>query len=169
MAHILGVLAVITGLLSFQLKTRKNIITANLTSRILYILQYVFLGAFEGAALDLCGLVFSLVAKYKDTPFVSKYLKLIVLFTNLIIFAVGFALYENVFSIFAILGVFIEVMALWHTKEKNIRFLTLFACPPWLVYNLTNSAYGSVIGNILLMVSIAVAMLRLDFKKGENV
>ena len=169
MAHILGVLAVITGLLSFQLKTRKNIITANLTSRILYILQYVFLGAFEGAALDLCGLVFSLVAKYKDTPFVSKYLKLIVLFTNLIIFAVGFALYENVFSIFAILGVFIEVMALWHTKEKNIRFLTLFACPPWLVYNLTNSAYGSVIGNILLMVSIAVAMLKLDFKKGENV
>ena len=47
MSHILGVLAVATFLLSFQFKKRRNIIAVNLTSRLLYILQYIFLGAFE--------------------------------------------------------------------------------------------------------------------------
>ena len=64
MAHILGVLAVIAFLLSFQFKTRRNIIAVNLTSRLLYILQYIFLGAFEGAVLDFIGRLLSFFAGY---------------------------------------------------------------------------------------------------------
>lgn len=72
MAHILGVLAVATFLLSFQLKTRRNIIAVNLTSRLLYILQYLCLGALEGAVLDSMGLLSSLVAQQKGRPFCGK-------------------------------------------------------------------------------------------------
>ena len=57
--HILGALAVITFFMSFQLKTRRNIIAVNLTSRMLYILQYICLDALEGAVLDFMGFVFS--------------------------------------------------------------------------------------------------------------
>ena len=55
MAHILGILAVAAFLLSYQFKTRRNIIAVNLISRVLYVLQYVFLGALDGAALDFAG------------------------------------------------------------------------------------------------------------------
>ena len=65
MAHILGVLAVATFLLSFQFKKRRSIIAVNLTSRLLYILQYIFLGAFEGAVLDFMGLLLSFFERYK--------------------------------------------------------------------------------------------------------
>ena len=70
MAHILGVLAVVTFLLSFQFKKRRNIIAVNLISRLLYILQYVFLGAFEGAVLDFMGLLLSYFARYKEKEFI---------------------------------------------------------------------------------------------------
>ena len=62
-AQIIGILAVITFLLSYQQEKRKNIIMWNATSRILYILQYLILGAFEGVVLDVLGTVSSVVAR----------------------------------------------------------------------------------------------------------
>lgn len=169
MAHILGVLAVATFLLSFQLKTRRNIIAVNLTSRLLYILQYLCLGALEGAVLDSMGLLSSLVAQQKGRPFVAKHFVLIVIVINAALLVAGTFLYENIFSLFAILGIMFEVTALWLTKEKNIRILSLVAAPCWLIYNFTSGAYGSVVGNVLVILSIGIAMARLDFKKKDKV
>ena len=166
-AQVLGILAVATFLLSFQLKTRRNIIVVNLISRFLYIVQYILLGAFEGAVLDFMGFLLSFVAKYKETKFITKYCRIIMIAVNVLLLLVGLSLYENIFSLFAIFGIIFEVTALWLTKEKNIRILSLIAAPCWLVYNLTNSAYGSAVGNILAIFSITIAMIRLDFKK-EN-
>ncbi len=168
MGHILGVLAVVTFLASFQFKTRRNIILVNLTSRMLYILQYILLGAFEGAVLDFMGFLFSFFAGQKEKAFVAKYFGVIIIGINLLLVAVGLALYENIFSIFAILGIVFEITAMWLTKEKNIRILSLFAAPFWLIYNLANGAYGSVAGNVFVMVSIVIAMVRLDWKKAKN-
>ena len=168
MAHILGVLAVVSFLLSFQFKTRKNIIAVNVTSRMLYVLQYIFLGAFEGAALDFMGLLLSCFAGYKEKEFIKKNFIALMVVINLILIAVGICLWDDIFSLFAIFGIIFEIMALWLTKEKNIRILSLFAAPCWLVYNLMNSAYSSVFGNIFVIISIAIAMARLDFKKSDS-
>ncbi len=168
MAHILGVLAVVTFLLSFQFKTRRNIIVVNLVSRALYILQYILLGAFEGAVLDFMGFLLSFFARHKEKDFVKKHFKIIIIGVNILLLAIGFAMYENIFSLFAIGGIICEITALWLTKEKNIRILSLFAAPCWLIYNLMNGAYSSVLGNVLVMASIVVAMIRLDFNKKER-
>ena len=52
-----GILAVATFLWSYQQKKRKNIILLNAISRGLYILQYLLLGAFSGAVLDILGAI----------------------------------------------------------------------------------------------------------------
>ncbi len=163
MAHILGVSAVVTFLLSFQFRKRRNIIAVNLISRLLYIFQYIFLGAFEGAVLDFSGLLLSFFAGYKEKEFVTKHFKSIMIAVNILLLGAGIAMYENIFSLFAITGIILEVTALWLTKEKNIRALSLFAAPFWLVYNLANGAYSSVFGNIFAIISIGIAMARLDF------
>ena len=168
MAHIFGVLAVITFLLSFQFKTRRNIIAVNLTSRLLYILQYICLGAFEGAVLDFMGLLLSFFAGLKEKEFITKHIKSIMVVNILLLLGVGFAMYQSIFSLFAILGIVFEIIALWLTKEKHIRVLSLIAAPFWFAYNLANTAYGSVVGNVFTMVSIGIAMARLDFNRKEK-
>lgn len=50
--NILGLLAVAMFVLSYQMKSARNIIILNAGSRLLYIAQYILLGAFEGALLD---------------------------------------------------------------------------------------------------------------------
>ena len=54
-ANIIGLAAVAMFVLSYQLKTRRGIILFNAGSRVFYVLQYILLGAFEGAVLERLG------------------------------------------------------------------------------------------------------------------
>ena len=81
------------------------------------------------------------------------------------IIVVGLLLYKDVFSLFAIAATVLEGTALWLRREKLIRLLTLVSAPLWLIYNVSNLAFGSALGNALAMVSIVIALARFDFKK----
>ena len=59
-ATVVGLCAVIIFVLSYQLKTRRAIIFFNAGSRILYVTQYILLGAFEGALLDVVAFFISI-------------------------------------------------------------------------------------------------------------
>ena len=166
-AQIIGVLAVITFLLSYQQKKRKNIIVWNAISRVLYILQYIILGAFEGAVLDILGAISSVAAQKKDNEIIRKHLKLFVIGINLLILVAGLSLYENIFSLFPIAGVILHTSAFWITDEKIIRRVSFLGSPFWFVYNIASLAYGSAIGDVLTMVSICTAIYRYDIKKKE--
>lgn len=164
-AQAVGLVAVALFLLSYQQKKRKNIIIMNALSRILYILQYILLGAFSGAVLDVLGTVSSVAAEKKDTPFIKKHLKLVLVLVNLLIIGVGLLIYENIFSLLPIFGVLFHTGAFWLDDEKTVRRLSLLGSPFWLAYNLVSAAYGSAVGDILSMVSIIIAMFRYDAKK----
>ena len=161
-ALIVGLAAVSLYLLSYQFPKRKTIIACNVLSRILYVLQYLLLFAFEGAAMDLSAIPSSVFAARKHTPFVAKYKTVIVLGVNGFIIAIGILFWRNWLSLIPVLGVLLETNALWMTKEKHIRWLSLAALPFWLFYNITCSAYGAALGNILGIGSIVMAMLRYD-------
>ena len=168
LAQVIGILAVVSFLLSYQQKKRNSIIVWNVISRGLYILQYVMLGAFEGAALDILGTVSSVAAQNKNKGFIKKHRKLLFILINLIIVGVGLLLYENIFSLFPIIGVILHTSAFWITKEKTIRIISFLGSPFWLVYNLASGALGSAVGDILTMVSIGIAIYRYDIMKRQN-
>lgn len=169
-AFIVGIVAVCLYLLGYLQKKRNAIIALNLSSRVLYIIQYILLGAFEGAALDVCGSASSVLAQNKDRKFMKKALPFVFVGVNLVIIAVGLFLYENIFSLLPIIGVMLHTSAFWISNEKAIRIVSLLGCPFWLVYNFVSEAYGSCIGDILSMVSIFISMVRYDIlpKKKKN-
>ncbi len=166
--QIIGIFAVILFLLSYQQKKRKNIILCNAISRVLYILQYLLLGAFEGAVLDILGTVSSVMAQNRDKGFIKKHTKLAVIFINLVIVLAGLCLYKNIFSLCPILGVGLHTSAFWLRNEKTIRKVSFLGSPFWLIYNFASCAYGSAIGDILTMVSIGTAIYRYDIKGGKG-
>lgn len=164
-AFAVGLAAVTLFLLSYLQKKRSNIIILNATSRVLYIIQYILLSAFEGAVLDMAGVVSSFLAQKKSAPFVKKHLKIFFIVSNLLIVAMGLMLYKNIFSLLPIIGVVLHTSAFWIDNEKQIRRVSLIGSPFWLLYNFVSGAYGSCIGDILSMVSILTSMYRYDFKK----
>lgn len=168
-ANIIGVAAVLLFVFSYQLKTRRGILLFNAASRIFYVLQYILLGAFEGAVLDIVALLVTVVAQKKELGWFKKYPKLTVVAANLFVVGAGVLLYQNIFSLLPVAGVLFETGALWLNKEKAIRIVSFFGAPCWLAYNLIFSAYGSAAGNIMTMISIVFAIIRYDIlKKNES-
>ena len=166
-ANGLGLLAVALFVLSYQLRARRGIILLNAASRILYVAQYLVLGAFEGAALDAAAFAISLLCSKRDRGFVKAHLPLVILCSNALILAVGVLTWRSIFSLLAIAGVLLETLALWFSRERIIRIVSLFAAPCWLAYNLVNVAFGSALGNVITIVSLAVAIWRYDVWKKE--
>ena len=163
-AQLFGLLGVVCYLLSFQQKRRSGILFVNIVSRVFYVLQYFLLRAFDGVAMDFLGLISSLCAgiALRLSP---KKRGLLFFAVNTAIVVVGMLLYKDVFSLFAISATILETAALWLRREKLIRLLTLVSAPLWLIYNVSNLAFGSALGNALAMVSIVIALARFDLKK----
>ncbi len=167
-ANLVGIVAVAVFVLSYQQKTRRGIVLCNAVSRFLYVLQYLLLGAFEGAVLDVVGILASFLAQRKDSGFVKKHLKWVILGVNLLIVATGLLLYRSPLSLLPMLGVLLHTGAFWLNREKHIRIVSFLGSPFWFVYNLLSFAYGSAAGDAMTMVSIAVAMVRYDFNRGKK-
>jgi len=167
--QILGFLAVSVFLLSYQLKRRKQIILCNVVSRCLYILQYLLLGAISGAVLDVLGAVSSVIAEKKETPWIKKHLRLVILMIHAVIVATGVTiciLNKSWLDLLPIAGVLLHTGAFWITDEKIIRRVSLLGSPFWLIYNFASHAYGSAVGDALTMVSILIAMVK--FRDGKK-
>lgn len=163
-----GVLAVTLFLLSYQLKKRKHIIIVNTVSRCLYILQYILLGAFAGAAVDVLGALACVVASKKDAPFIKKHLTLVIIITDALIVTAGLLLCKEPLDLLPIIGVLLHTGAFWLTDERIIRRVSLLGSPFWFVYNFYSRAYGSALGDVLTMVSIIIAMIKFRKHKKEE-
>ena len=167
----IGLLAVATFLLSYQQKKRKNIILFNVISRCLYNLQYLLLGAFSGAVLDILGAVVSVVAGKKHTGLIKKHLTLVIFLMNGLIVAAGLTIAiinQSWLDLFSLAGVLLHTGAFWLSSEKIIRRISLAGSPFWFVYNFLSHAYGSAVGDLLTMGSILLAMYRHREKKSNN-
>ncbi len=167
--QIIGLLAVATFLLSYQQKKRNNIIILNTISRCLYILQYLLLGAFSGAVLDILGTISSIIAGKKHNSFIKKHTKVVFITINICILIVGgiiALINKSLLDLLPIVGVLLHTSAFWISNEKIIRRVSLLGSPFWFVYNFSSRAYGSAIGDVLTMCSIIIAMIR--YKNSNN-
>ena len=163
-ANAVGVLAVVMFNLSYQLKARRNLIICNASARILYVIQYLMLGAYSGAVLDVTALFVSLIYK-RAVSFDRRRRLITALFANAAVMGLGLLTYESPISLLPIVGVIFETTAMIPKEERRIRALSLLGAPPWLVYNLLSGAYGSAVGNVITLVTIGIAMLRYDLPK----
>ena len=167
LATIVGFCAVLMFVLSYQLKSRSGIILFNAGSRILYVTQYILLGAFEGALLDIVAFGVSLLCAKSNSGFIKKHYTLTIVLANLAIIGLGLTVYKNIFSLLPILGVIFETLAFWLKNERHIRIASLLGAPFWLAYNLLCLAYASALGNVFTLVSITLAIIRYDILKKE--
>lgn len=170
LAQIIGLIAVALFLLSYQQKKRSNIILCNAISRTLYIVQYLLLGAFSGAVLDVLGTVSSVIAGKKHTPFIKKHTKAVLITVNVCIVIAGAVIAyqkQSLLDLLPIVGVLLHTSAFWISDEKVIRRVSLLGSPFWFVYNFASRAYGSAVGDLLSMCSIVIAMIRYKNAKEE--
>ena len=162
-SQIIGVAAVALYLLSYQLKKRSHIVSATCISNLLYVLQYILLGAFSGAVMDFLSTVSSFLAGKKNDGWFKRYSGWIALINMAVIAAVGLTMaivQKDPIELIPIAGALLQTGGLWFDDEQTIRKFGLCSAPFWLVYNYTSGAYGPALGSVFAIVSIIVSMVR---------
>ena len=159
-AQIIGVIALILAVLSFQQKTHRYIVMFQLAANFAFVLHFGLLGAYTGAILNAVALLRSVVFVNKGKKWADNKLWLW-LFCALSV-AAGIFTWQNVLSVLPILGMVCTTVAFWIKTPKYVRLCALPSSPLWLVYNFVSSAWGGVLTEVINMASIVIAIVRLD-------
>lgn len=166
-AQIIGVLALSNAVTSFQMKTHKKILLFQLISTALFVLHYALLGAYTGAILNAIAMVRSIVFINKDKAW-ARNIAWLIFFCIISIGTGCFTWNGSIISILPVLGILCTTVAFWIKTPKYVRMVAFPSSPLWLIYNIDCMAWGGAITEIINMISIIVAMIRLDFKKKEQ-
>lgn len=165
-AQVIGFIALICSLLSFQQKTRKRIMVFQMTASLLFSAQLFMLGAVTGGCLDLISFIRSLIFSKNDKEWASSPVWLGVFVGVMII--TGIMTWESAWSLLPIAGSILSTVALWMKSENRIRVISLFVGPCWMVYNIINGAYTGALNEIFAMTSIVIALIRYNGKKTKS-
>ena len=117
----------------------------------------------RGVCGGILGAASSVIVGKKNTPFVQRHTKALILGVNGCIVAADAAiaiLNRSWLDVFSIIGVVLHTDAFWISDEKTIRRVSLLGSPFWFVYNFFSRAYGSAAGDVLTMCSIGIAIVR---------
>ena len=149
-AQIIGTAGIVFSLLSFQFPKRKYIMIFQMLASLLFSTQLFMVGAITGGCLDLISFVRTLIFGF-----------------ILLMIVTGIFTWKDSWSILPIIGSVLSTVALWMTKEKHIRMVSLTVGPCWFIYNIVKGAYTGALNEVFAMTSIVIGMLRHDKHKEE--
>lgn len=169
----IGIVAMALNILSFQQKKQRNIIIMQFFGASLFAVNMFMIGAIVGGLLNLIGAVRAIVFANKSFFRADKViwvygfgvLYLVSYLLTFTVFAKEPSAVNFIIEFLPIIGMIASGIGFYLSDAKSVRRLGLVSSPSWLIYNIVNLAIGGVICEILAMISIIIAMIRLDIKK----
>lgn len=169
-AQIIGILAMIFNIISYQQKTRSRAIAFQLGGALFFCVNFLMLGAIVGGILNAVAAVRAIVFLNREklqanrigwlAGFVGVYLlSYILTFTA---FGKEPTLVNLLVEVLPVIGMTATTISFRLTDAKAIRRYGLISSPCWLVYNIANFSIGAILCEVLSLCSIFVGILRLD-------
>lgn len=165
-AQIIGFLGLALSIVAFQFKKHQNIVLLKLSSELTFSIQYMLLGAWTGAVLDLI----SVIRNFLFYKFVKKNISttpVIVIF-GIFVVITGFVTYDGVMSLLPIGSKLLTTVSYGMKNEKWLRLITLPSCILWIIYNLSVGSYAGAATDGITLVSLLIAMYKFDYKGAQQ-
>lgn len=143
---------------SYFKKKKKDILLIQIFSYIMFILHYQFLGAITGSVCNLLGLLSFLIIYLFDVLKKNKKILLCIIIPILLV--ISFLTYENIFSIFPIIGIVLAVLSFTTNNEDLIRRTGIVGAICWLIYSVVYKSYISIIFEAVTLVSVVIAYFK---------
>lgn len=105
------------------------------------------------------GIVF--ISYQKETQSWAK--KKVWLYVFILLYVVsGIITAKSPVDVLPIIAQTFGALAVWQTNPRTIRFLMLIPRPLWFVYNFTVGSYAGMTGEILILASVLIGIVRFD-------
>ena len=166
--QIVGVFVTIAAVISMQFKSMKNILAGQVVANLLLMLNCVLLSAWAGAGTGIIATVQTIV----NYGFKSKDKKIpvsLTVFFMILYVASSFFTYKGIADILPLIASLIFAVAIMQEKASVCRLLSLGNSALWLIYDICIMAYTTTLTHGILLVSVIVAIIRLDIKEWKKV
>ena len=157
--QILSILGMALTVVSFQFKTKKQILAIQAIGSSFFLASYLLLGSWAAVCLNVVFILRSVVFCFKnEKKWASHKIWLYILLALVIIAgALGFKTYLDILPIVG--GIFGTVAS--SLKSENMfRVIKLGDSPCWLIYNAILPSIGGIICETINIVSILVGLIR---------
>ncbi len=153
--QLFGVVALLIALFSYQLKRRNNILLLQLLSHGFWVIHFLLLGAFTGAALNSAGALRStLFSKFSSR---QRPIAIFILVLTIVVLA-ALLTWQGWKSLLPMTATIIGTIGFWQRDEQRIRLILLFASPFWFTYNFLVGSYVGMLSDTIVMASIFLAL-----------
>lgn len=154
----LGIVVIVLGFLTYQLRTREQVLVAHIATALCFSLHYLMIGAFSGMALNMVALIRNIVYYFlgKNGPIKKRWAILFVV----IISAAGLLSWQGWYSILMVLGLIINTYFMSSSNPQNIRKSILVSSPLVLSYDVLVLSVGGAVYESVAIVSAVIGIIR---------
>lgn len=156
--QLMGLVAVVLGFVSYQMRTQKQLLAAQIATTVAFCIHYYFIGASSGMVLNLLGIARNLAYYHRDKPLLSG--KKCPIFFAVVMGMVGLLSWQDYYSIFVVLGLVINTICLSFTDPQAIRKSILVTSPMVLIYDAFVFSIGGMIYESVAIISSIIGIVR---------
>ncbi len=156
--QILGLVAVLLGFVSYQMRTQKQLLAAQTATVITFCIHYYLIGATSGMMLNLLGVARNLAYYHKDKPLFSG--RKCPIFFAVLMGIAGVLTWQDYYSIFIVAGLVINTICLSFSDPQKVRASILVSSPLVLTYDLFVRSIGGAIYESVVIVSSIIGIIR---------
>ncbi len=164
-SQIISIIASLFLLFSYQMKKHRTILLMQSISGMLFGIQYMLIGAPEGAICNFVGMARSFTYSFRTRSKIVDHIACPIFFA-VVFGCCGIYTYSSLFSLLPICAMIISSFVTWNPKTQQLRALTLPTSMMWLVYNASCGSVVAVITELSSEVSIIIGLIR--FRKKRN-
>lgn len=172
-AQIIGIIAMIVAVSSYQVKSQKGIVSVLIISTSLWTLHYFMKGLYIGSLLNLLCAVRSVIYSMRSTKKWAASVIWIYVFTalSLVIYALQFTVFGEEVTLgnlalqfLPLIGVFATSIGFRSKTGFGVRASQLVSGPVWFIYNFIGGSIGGVVTEVIATISVIIGIIRHDIK-----
>ena len=151
--QIIGFIGYFFLAMSYHEKKKNKILFVQLFAYIFFITHFYLLKGYTGALCNLLNLITLLIIYKFNNKKIYYFIIPLLIMTSLISF-------ENIYSIFPIIGSIMSLLSFLNKDENFIRLIGIISSICWLIYAIIYNSYATIIFVIFTIISTTIAYIK---------
>ena len=156
--QLLGILAVVFGFVSFQMKTSRGILIFQVATASLFAAHYYLLDAPTASALNVLAAAFCVVYYFRDKRGSNS--KIAPVIFAVLVIITSLLTWDGWYSVFIMSGLVANTLSLSLSDPQKIRYCMFVKSPLCLIYNIIVFSGGGMLYECAVLVSSALGIIK---------
>lgn len=162
-----GIVAIVLGFISYQLKTRRQLIYMQSAVAVVFCIHYFLIGAYPAMAMNFVNIIRNFAYDYRTEKGIqSKIIPIAFVIIQAIMCAIT---WTGWYSVFVLLGIGINTYCMSSSDAQFIRKSVLVTSPLVLTYDIFARSIGGSIYESVALISAAIGVVRYFKAKRNNI